>query len=577
MNVSPGSFELLSSRVDELEKRVYALEHTTGDRSPVLKPVGTPTAISQSGEEAPLQTANIFPVLGRAMLGIAGAYVLRAIAEAGFIPRLAVAAVAIAYAFAWLVWAARASKVSGFVSLIYTGTSAAILAPMLWEITLHFHVFTPTATAGVLTGFVMLATALGLRDGSSGSTWIAQSVGTIAAIVLALATHETWPFLFALLVVLATIEYARICGHVQPAWPLIALATDAAVWAAIFIYSGPQNARAEYPELSGILLVLPACLLFAVDATSISVRALAQGKTISFFEIIQVMTAFGLAISSVLVFAPTAVAILGLSCLIMSAGAYLASFRYLRPRAAARNYRIFGAWSAALLIAGFMWALPGAVAAIALAIAGLAACIAAARMNSTILASHGAIFFCSGTMLSSIPQYVFGALASSPEGRPSLTLWLLACCAVAAYAVGSDTSVDGWVVQILHLVPAFIAASTISALMMQGVFVLATIAAALNPHHVAFLRTLVISAMSLGLAYAGSRWDRLAMTRLAYVALAFIAAKLLFEDLRHGHMEFIAASIFLFALTLIAVPRLVRLGAISRATSNAETPVHAGL
>src|ERR1700692_3076339 len=130
MNGSPGSFELLSSRVDELEKRVHALEHPDEDRSPVLKPIATPTATSHRGDEAPLQTANVFPVLGRAMLGIAGAYVLRAIAEAGFMPKIAVAAVAIAYAFAWLVWAARVSKVSGFVSLIYTVTSAAILAPM---------------------------------------------------------------------------------------------------------------------------------------------------------------------------------------------------------------------------------------------------------------------------------------------------------------------------------------------------------------------------------------------------------------------------------------------------------------
>ena len=48
------------------------------------------------------------------------------------------------------------------------------------------------------------------------------------------------------------------------------------------------------------------------------------------------------------------------------------------------------------------------------------------------------------------------------------------------------------------------------------------------------------------------------MTRLAYVALAFIAAKLIFEDLRHGHMEFIAGSIFFSRITLIAVPSLVR-------------------
>jgi hypothetical protein len=39
-----------------------------------------------------------------------------------------------------------------------------------------------------------------------------------------------------------------------------------------------------------------------------------------------------------------------------------------------------------------------------------------------------------------------------------------------------------------------------------------------------------------------------------------VADKLLLEDLRLGHLEFIAASIFLFAVTLIAVPRMARMG-----------------
>jgi hypothetical protein len=60
------------------------------------------------------------------------------------------------------------------------------------------------------------------------------------------------------------------------------------------------------------------------------------------------------------------------------------------------------------------------------------------------------------------------------------------------------------------------------------------------------------------LAFAGSRWHRPEMRRIAYAALGFLAIKLLFEDLRHGHLEFIAASIFLFALALIGVPRLAR-------------------
>ncbi len=126
----------------------------------------------------------------------------------------------------------------------------------------------------------------------------------------------------------------------------------------------------------------------------------------------------------------------------------------------------------------------------------------------------------------------------------------------------------------LHLVPASLAASMLCALLVRGVVTFANLALPQDAHHVAFLRTLVISAMALCLAFAGSRWGRISMTRLAYAALAFVAAKLLFEDLRHGHMEFIAGSIFLFAITLIAVPRLVRLGAKLRTALHSATPVH---
>ena len=81
-----------------------------------------------------------------------------------------------------------------------------------------------------------------------------------------------------------------------------------------------------------------------------------------------------------------------------------------------------------------------------------------------------------------------------------------------------------------------------------------------GPHLIAFVRTLVICAVALTLAYCGSRWQRKELAWIAYATLAFVAAKLLFEDLRHGQLVFIAASIFLFAVTLILVPRLVRPG-----------------
>ena len=121
MNESPGSFESLSIRVNELEKRVHALEHPDEVRaSSGNRVIGAANAASDD-VDASLQTANIFPLLGRAMLGIAGAYVLRAVAEAGVMPKILVAAVAIAYSFAWLTWAARVSKAAGIAPLRVRG------------------------------------------------------------------------------------------------------------------------------------------------------------------------------------------------------------------------------------------------------------------------------------------------------------------------------------------------------------------------------------------------------------------------------------------------------------------------
>jgi len=48
------------------------------------------------------------------------------------------------------------------------------------------------------------------------------------------------------------------------------------------------------------------------------------------------------------------------------------------------------------------------------------------------------------------------------------------------------------------------------------------------------------------------------LTRLGYAAIALVAVKLVTEDLRHGHLAYIAASIFLVAFTLIAAPRVAR-------------------
>jgi predicted tellurium resistance membrane protein TerC len=72
------------------------------------------------------------------------------------------------------------------------------------------------------------------------------------------------------------------------------------------------------------------------------------------------------------------------------------------------------------------------------------------------------------------------------------------------------------------------------------------------------IRTIVLCAAALALVYGGTRWQRRELRGLGYAALALVAVKLVAEDLRHGHLAYIAASIFLVAFTLIAAPRAAR-------------------
>lgn len=562
MNVLPEALEQLSSRVEALEKRVHDLEHP----SEALAPPAIHLPVAQVGardaeEAATEQASNVFPVLGRAMLGIAGAYVLRAIAESSLAPRQVSTAVAIAYAVAWLVWAAKAKSIAPFARAIYAATSALILAPMLWELTLRFNVLSPALTASVLGGFVVTATALGWRRDVAPVFWMAQVAAALTAVALSIAAHDLTPFLFALLLMVLLCEYAVAHDRGQSLRPLVAAVADVAIWALIFIYSGPQSARAGYPALGPATLLAPACLLFLINAASIAFKTALLQRKITVFETVQAMIAFLLAVSSVLFFAAeTGAMVLGIACLLLSAACYTASFVLFRRAAEKRNFHVFAAWSAGLFLAGALWSLPPDWMAACLGLAALAAIVLGVRLECMSLDLHGVVYLTFAAVASGLLEYAFRALAGPLPASPAWIIFVVSACAALCYAAGKERKGEAWQQQALHFVPALLAACAVAALLAQGLVRLAALLVTPDVFHVAFVRTLAVCTVAMALAFGGARWRRLEMTRIAYAALAFEAAKLLFEDLRLGRMEFIAASFFLFAVTLIGVPRLAHMG-----------------
>jgi hypothetical protein len=562
MDVSPDALERLTAKVESLDRRVLALEASKTPEGTPAAAMREPAAPVAAGEGFSLaQAGGAFSVLGKSMLGIAGAYLLRAVAESSSLPRLAIVAVAIVYALLWLVAAARVREEEWFSSTIYAGTSALILAPMLWELTLRFKVLPAPATAVILGIFVIAATALAWKKNQTPVFWVANLTTTAASLALAVATHELIPFIAALLLTALTCEYAAIRNHQRSVRSLAALAADAGIWALIFIYASPQSARMDYLALSAAGLILPGCLLFLIYGASVAVRTLRLGQKISIFETGQAMVAFLLAASSVLYFEQgSGAVVLGLVCLLFSAACYAASFVLFSDKVDVRNFCIFATWAAGLFLAGSFLCLPPFWLAVCLSLAAIVAAALSTRTGGLALRLHSLAFLVAAAIASGLLENAFNALAGIPPAMIGAGAFVISACALICFALGMRGPQESWKQQLLQLATAALAVFALAALLVEGLLHLVFLNTTPDAPHIAFVRTLILCAVAFALAFSGSRWGRAELTRIAYATVALVAVKLLVEDLRHGRLEFIAASIFLFALTLIAVPWLARMG-----------------
>jgi hypothetical protein len=572
MDGLPDAVERLTNRLETLERRVYALEHFSEAAvpAPAFKSDFSPGA--QTVETRFIAPAGgMFSVLGRAMLGMAGAYLLRAVAEASLLPRPAVAAIAIVYAILWLVWAARVPAGAWFASITYACTSALILAPMLWELTLRFKVLPVAMTAGVLGVFVIAASALAWKRNAASVLWIANLTAAAVALTLSIATRELMPFIAALLLMVLIGEYAAGQNRESGVRPLVVLAADLSVWALIYIYSSPAETRPDYPVVGTAELLAPGLILFLIFGTSVVLKTAVKKKTITVFETVEAMIAFLLAACGWLYFGPVGGATaLGVFCLVLSAVGYAAVFAIFdRVRFTdRRNYVVFACWSAALFLAGGWLCLPPLGVALCLGAASIIAAVLGVRLKKLTLEIHSVVYLVAAAAVSGLLEYALRALAGTLPGAPAWSVCFVAICAALCYAAGMAGGGESWKQQILSIVSATVAIGAAAAMLVEGLMGLAALRIVPGPQHLAFLRTLTLCAAALALAFCGSYWRRKELTGMGYAMLALVAVKLVFEDLRLGHLEFIAASIFLFAVTLIAVPHLARMGQKTKDTAS---------
>jgi len=560
MEVLPEEFERIAACLETLERRVFALEHPA-ETARVFPETSTLEPVKPATELPSFSAAGgTLPVLGKVMLGIAGAYLLRAVAESGSSPRLLIAVVAIAYAVLWLVWATRLPAGAWFASTTYACTSALILAPMLWELTLVFKVFPAIATAGVLGAYACTASALAWKRNLATVFWIPTVTAAFVALALVAAARDMAPFLLALLLMAALCEYAVDHKHGLGTRPWVAAVVDLGVLAMIYLYSSPANTHAEYREIGPALLLILGCLPLLIYGASVAVRTVVRAQSLGIFEICQTTAAFLMAAISLMRFGSgVGAALLAVCCLVLSLGTYTAVYLFFDTSSERRNYHVFAAWSAALFLAANWLLLAGPALAAVLSVAAILATFLGTRLRHREFRYHGLLYLSVAAVLSEMPAYCWNALAGPLPTAPPWVLYVVLGCAAACYGLERREPEESWHRYLLPLVSASLALAATASILVFALVRLTAFEIAPEVQHIALIRTLIASAAALVLASTGATWRRAELIQIAYATLALLAVKLLLEDLRHGHLAYIAASIFLFAVALISVPRLARI------------------
>ncbi|MGA8108397.1 MAG: hypothetical protein WBD46_18540 [Acidobacteriaceae bacterium] len=567
MNDLAGAVEQLTRNVADLQSRVSALEGA----SPVQQRAAVAAAQAEPARESQALSpgGGAFLVLGKAMLAIAGAYLLRGLAESSAVPRTPVIVLSLAYAFVWLIPATRAAAKGWFASAVWAATSVLILIPMLWELTLRFRFLPDAITAAVLGGFVLAATGLGWKHHFAEVGWVADASGSLTAMVLAIAARDLAPFIAALLAMALVGEIAAARNRTLRVRPLVAAAADFAIFALIWIESSPSRAHAEYAPVGTAALLLFGPVLLLIYAGSAATQTILLRRRISFFETAQTLVAFLLSAWGVFAFGSgERMLLLWILCLAGAAAGYAVTFAWFSRAPTQRNYHVYATGSLALLLAGCFLCLPRADAALVLGLFAVPAVLFGGRGGRLTPAFHGLAALAVAAFFSGWLAWAARVLTGTHPAAPGWMVVLVCASSVVCYFAvwpsprrrvdGSEgpSPQEAWRL-VLRLATGAIAAGTTAALLVWVLVRLTSMAVVPGASHLAVIRTLVLCAMALGLAWSGAFWQRKELMWLAWATLAFGASKLLFEDLRHGRLTFTAASLFLYAFTLLAVPRLM--------------------
>ena len=512
-SLTEKTLEALDERLVRVEAAIHAIEARLAIETPA-------PAVQLPPPEPEVQSMDM-ALIGKSVLVIGGAYVLRALTELHVLGPITGVILALVYTLFWI-WAADRDLSRGLrvVALFHAGTAALIAGPLLWESTTRFHLLPPSVAVGLVLCVSSGLLAIALHQRSTTMALISAILATMTSIGIAIGTTALAAPVIAMTALGVALAWLSLRSH----WPMYVTLIPAAASDLLVVPLVVMCAMGKLPY--GVMKVEIALVAFVV-AWVITPATWIRGQAV-------VATMLGLSGAAFLAAFqnghPRAV---GAACLTIAAAAYVAC--------ALRH-------SIALLIAGAIAALMGSLLVLtplALTIAwaiGAAVSAAIGRRTSWIpLHVHAALWSATAAIVAGLPMLfaraLFSPVATPEESRlPLIVAGALAAITLWLTDAGARRS---------RLVLLAIFGATVIAL------ALADASAMSNRAMLATVRTgaLAVAAVALSLL---SRKVPEAQT-LAWVVLILGGAKLLAQDLAIGNATTLVVALALYGGAIVLV------------------------
>jgi hypothetical protein len=586
----------IESRIAELERIVHALEHrvaaiervpagvapdivgaaaqelagAAGGPAVVPGPVtaSADTSLPQAGRS---DLVSILSLLGRTCVVLGGAYLLRALTDAGTWPSGAGVAVGFAYAMVWLVAADRAGSSRRVLSATFFGAVATTIAlPLLWEAVTRFGLIDGAAASVLLAAVILAVLAVSVRWRLHSLAWIGVLAGLTATLAFTAVTGAVVAFAVALIILgVATLWIGYMQDWILLRWPVAFLAD---VTVLVLATSTSANTLTYTPTV----IIATALLLLIGYLASIVIRTLFRGREVVPFEIVQGSAAlavgFGgaLYVAQATAFGRTTLVATGLVC---GVACYAVAFTFIARRQGLRqNFYFYTSFGLVLVLAGTGLLLTGAP--VLWAVLAVAAAGAVSRVQRVVLSLHVAVYVIAAAFASGLLAWAgtvwVGSVAAVTPPPGAAVLVLASLCACWGMPLKTGIRPWGWYARLprLAIASAFTWAAA-AGLAAVALGVLSGTGGVTDTGVVATVRTVALAATAIALAMA-ARFDRFREAGwLLYPVLLLGAVKLIVEDLPRSRPATLFIALAFYGVALIAAPRMA---STQSATSGASRP-----